>query len=99
MHVYTDVIGTTFGPDLFGTAFGRRDPMARSLRTTLIGLVMIVTLLVGVSAVGASTATATLGAGSLSITAAPANFSYSGTLTGDVLNLSSSFAVGVNDAT
>jgi hypothetical protein len=73
--------------------------MARSLRTSFFGLVMIAALLIGISAVCASTATATLGAGSLTITAAPANFSYSGTLTGDLLNLSSSFAVGVNDAT
>jgi hypothetical protein len=73
--------------------------MMRSLRHSLFGLAMIAALLVAVSTVGASTATATLGAGSLSITAAPANFSYSGTLTGDVLNLTSAFAVGVTDAT
>jgi hypothetical protein len=73
--------------------------MMRSLRHSLFGLAMIAALLVAVSAVSASTATATLGAGSLSITAAPANFSYSGTLTGDVLNLTSAFAVGVTDAT
>ncbi len=73
--------------------------MVRSLRASLFGLVMIAALLIGIAAVGASSATATLGAGSLSIPAAPANFSYTGTLTGDILNLSSSFAVGVNDAT
>jgi hypothetical protein len=73
--------------------------MNRSLRHSLFGFVMIAALLIGVSMVGAATATATLGSGSLSITAAPANFSYSGTLTGDVLNLTSSFAVGVTDAT
>src|SRR5882724_1786836 len=73
--------------------------MIRSLRTAFAALVIATSLLVGSVAVGAATSTATLGAGSLSITAAPANFSYSGTLTGDVLNLSSSFAVGVNDAT
>ncbi len=37
--------------------------------------------------------------GTLSITAAPGNFAYSATLSGDPLNLTSSFAVGVNDAT
>ncbi|HEY8311332.1 MAG TPA: IPT/TIG domain-containing protein, partial [Gemmatimonadaceae bacterium] len=37
--------------------------------------------------------------GTLSITAAPANFSYSAALSGDPLTLSSSFAVSVNDAT
>ncbi len=73
--------------------------MNRSIRQTLFGFVMIATLLIGISTVGAATATATLGAGSLSITAAPANFSYSGTLTGDIINLTSSFAVGVTDAT
>ena len=36
--------------------------------------------------------------GTLSITAAPANFSYSATLSGDPLTLSSSFAVSVNDS-
>jgi len=73
--------------------------MIRSLRHSLFGCIIVAALLVAVSTVGAATATATLGAGSLSITAAPANLSYSGTLTGDVLNLTSSFAVGVTDAT
>jgi len=35
----------------------------------------------------------------LTITSAPANFSYSATLSGDVVALASSFAVGVNDTT
>jgi hypothetical protein len=73
--------------------------MTRSLRHSLFGFTIIAALLVAVSTVGAATATASLGAGSLSITAAPANFSYTGTLTGDVLNLTSSFVVGVTDAT
>src|SRR4051794_19581907 len=73
--------------------------MIRSLRTAFAALAIAASLLVGSVAVGASTATATLGAGSLTITAAPANFSYAGTLTGDVLTLSSSFALSVNDAT
>ncbi len=37
--------------------------------------------------------------GILTITAQPANFSYSGTLTGAQINLASSFAVGINDST
>ena len=37
--------------------------------------------------------------GSLTITAQPANFSYSATLSGDPLTRTSSFAVGVNDST
>lgn len=73
--------------------------MIRSLRHSLFGFTIIAALLVAVSTVGAATATASLGAGSLSITAAPANFSYSGMLTGDGLNLTSSFAIGVTDAT
>ncbi len=72
--------------------------MFRSLRTGLLALFMVGSLIVASSAVSAATSTATLTAGTLTIAAAPANFSYSGTLTGDILNLSSSFAVGVNDA-
>lgn len=37
--------------------------------------------------------------GTLTITAAPASFSYNGTLTGATLSLTSSFAVGINDST
>ncbi|MDQ2785184.1 MAG: IPT/TIG domain-containing protein [Chloroflexota bacterium] len=37
--------------------------------------------------------------GTLAITAAPANFSYSATLNGNPLTLTSSFAVGINDTT
>ena len=37
--------------------------------------------------------------GTLTVTAQPANFSYSGTLTGAQINLASSFAVGINDTT
>ncbi len=73
--------------------------MARTLRTALVALFALLALVVPVTAVGAATASATFTAGSLSITAPPANFSYSGTLTGDVLNLTSSFAVSVTDAT
>ncbi len=73
--------------------------MFRSLRFGFFGLLLVGTLLVAVPAVGAASSTASLTAGTLSITTPPANFSYSGTLTGDVLNLSSSFAVSVNDAT
>jgi WxL domain surface cell wall-binding len=73
--------------------------MARMLRHALVAVFALVTLVVPVATVGAASATATFTAGSLSITAPPANFSYSGTLTGDVLNLNSSFAVGVTDAT
>src|SRR6476660_4516640 len=73
--------------------------MIRSLRTGLFALFIVGSLVIAGSAVSAATSTATLTAGSLTITAAPANFSYSGTLTGDVLNLTSSFAVSVNDAT
>lgn len=72
--------------------------MTRSLRSGLFALFMVGSLVVAGSAVSAATGTATLTAGSLTVSA-PANFSYSGTLTGDVLNLASSFAVNVNDAT
>jgi hypothetical protein len=72
--------------------------MSRSLRTGFLALLMVGSLLVAGSAVSAATSTATLTGGSLTV-AAPANFSYSGTLTGDVLNLGSNFAVSVNDAT
>jgi len=74
--------------------------MIRSFRTWLAAALVIGALVVGTSSVGAATSTATLTAGSLSITAAPANFTYPSTaLTGDIINLTSSFAVGVNDAT
>jgi hypothetical protein len=72
--------------------------MTRSLRTGFLALLMVASLVVAGSAVGAATATAALTGGSLTLTA-PASFSYSGTLTGDVLNLASNFAVSVNDAT
>jgi hypothetical protein len=73
--------------------------MARLLRNALVAVFALVALVVPVTAVGAASATATFTAGALSISAPPANFSYSGTLTGDVLNLTSSFAVGITDAT
>ncbi len=74
--------------------------MTRSMRTGFLALFMVGSLLIAGSAVSAATSTATLTAGSLSITAAPANFSYPSTaLTGSVINLTSSFVVGVNDAT
>jgi hypothetical protein len=74
--------------------------MTRSLRAGLLALFMLGSLLIAGSGVSAATSTATLTAGSLSIIAAPANFSYPSTpLTGDVINLTSSFVVGVNDAT
>jgi hypothetical protein len=74
--------------------------MPRSLRAGLLAVFMIGSLLVAGSGVSAATSTATLTAGSLSIAAAPANFAYPSTaLTGDVINLTSSFVVGVNDAT
>lgn len=73
--------------------------MHRTLRASLLALFIIGTLVMASTTVGAATSTATLNAGSLTITAPPANFSYTGTLTGDVLNLSSSFAIGINDAT
>lgn len=69
-------------------------------RNLLVVSFVIGSLVLGASAVSAATSTATLTAGSLSITAAPVNFLYpSTTLTGDVITLTSSFAVGVNDAT
>jgi hypothetical protein len=73
--------------------------MTRMLRNALVAVFALVALVVPVTAVGAASATATFTAGSLSISAPPANFSYSGTLTGDVLNLTSSFALGITDAT
>jgi hypothetical protein len=72
--------------------------MICSLRTGFFALLMVASLVVAGSAVSAATSTATLSGGSLTV-AAPASFSYSGTLTGDVLNLGSNFAVSVNDAT
>jgi hypothetical protein len=57
-------------------------------------------LFFGVQAASAASSTATLTGGSLTITSPASNFSYPSTqLTGDVFNLTSSFAVGVNDAT
>ncbi len=74
--------------------------MSRSLRTGFLALFMVGSLLVAGSAVSAATSTATLTAGTLSITAAPANFSYPSTvLTGSTINLTSSFAASVTDAT
>lgn len=74
--------------------------MVRSIRLSFVGFFVVASLLIGASAVGAASSTATLTAGSLSITAAPANFTYPSTaLTGDIINLTSSFAVGVDDAT
>lgn len=74
--------------------------MPRSFRYGLLALLVVGSLIViGPVAADAATSTATLSAGTLTISAAPANYSYSGTLTGDILNLASSFAVGVNDAT
>lgn len=73
--------------------------MFHSLRSLVITLSLAASLLVAVASVGAASSSATLTAGALAITTPPANFSYSGTLTGDVLSLSSSFAVSVNDAT
>src|SRR4051812_6432229 len=87
----------TFSDPLFVVTFGG-PPMIRSLRTAFAALVFAASLLTGSLAVDAATSTATLTGASLTVSA-PANFSYSGTLTGDVLNLSSSFAVNVNDAT
>lgn len=73
--------------------------MAR-FRNLLVALFVIGSLMIGLSSVSAATSTATLTAGTLSITAAPANFSYPSTaLTGNVITLTSNFAVGVNDAT
>ena len=74
--------------------------MNRSFRTWLAASFVAASLIIGTSSVNAATSTATLTAGSLSITAAPANFSYPSTaLTGDVINLTSSFVVSVDDAT
>ncbi len=74
--------------------------MIRSSRTWLAVFLVIATMIIGTSGVSAASSTATLTAGSLSIAAAPANFLYPSTaLTGDIINLTSSFAVGVNDAT
>jgi hypothetical protein len=71
--------------------------MFGAMRKGFIAAALFCALILFSSAVGAATASATLSAGSVIITAPPANFSYSGTLSGDVLNLSSSFAVSVND--
>ncbi len=74
--------------------------MTRSFRIWLVASFIVASMVIGASGVGAATSTATLTAGTLSITAAPANFSYPSTaLTGSVINLTSSFAVSVNDAT
>jgi len=73
--------------------------MIRSLRNGFLGLFLVGTLIVGASSVGAATSTATLTGGTLSITAAASDFTYSGTLTGAAQNLSSSFALSVKDAT
>ncbi len=74
--------------------------MIRSFRKWFAAALVIGTLVIGTSGVSAATSTATLTAGSLSISAAPVNFLYPSTaLTGDIINLTSSFAVGVNDAT
>ena len=53
--------------------------MIRSFRTWLVSALIVGALVVGVSGVSAATSTATLTAGTLSITAAPANFTYPST--------------------
>ncbi len=74
--------------------------MSRSLRNGFLALFMVGSLLVAGSAVSAATSTATLTAGTLSITAAPANFSYPSTvLTGSIINLTTSIATSDTDAT
>jgi hypothetical protein len=74
--------------------------MIRSLRTSILGVLILGALVLGSTAVGAAGATAslTLSAGTVGITSPPANFGYTGSLTGDVLTLTSSFAVSVSDS-
>ena len=71
--------------------------MFSAMRKGILGLSLFCAFVLSNAVVGAATASAVLSASSVTITAPPANFSYSGTLSGDVLNLSSSFAVSVND--
>jgi hypothetical protein len=75
--------------------------MLRSMRKGLFAVLLLAALALAAPAVGATGTTATLSltAGTLGITAPPAPFGYAGSLTGDVLTLTSSFAVSVNDAT
>jgi hypothetical protein len=74
--------------------------MIGKLRSTLIGLFLVGTLVLGAAAVSAATASATLTGGTLTITSAASDFSYGpATLTGDAFDLTSSFTVGVNDKT
>jgi hypothetical protein len=74
--------------------------MIGKIRSTLIGLGLIASLALGTSMVGAANASVALTAGTLAITAPATDFSYaSSPLTGDTFDLTSSFAVGVNDPT
>jgi hypothetical protein len=74
--------------------------MIRSFRTWFVSALVVGTLVIGASGVSAATSTATLTAGTLSITSPASSYTYPSTaLTGDIINLTSSFAVSVDDAT
>jgi hypothetical protein len=74
--------------------------MIASIRKTILAILVLGALVLGSTAVGASGATAslTLSAGTVGITTPPENFGYTGSLTGDVLTLTSSFSVSVSDS-
>ncbi len=74
--------------------------MFRFMRQSIFGFLVLSALVLGSAAVGATGATSSLSltAGTLGITSPPANFGYTGSLTGDVLTLTSSFAVSVSDS-
>ncbi|MGI8857005.1 MAG: WxL domain-containing protein [Thermomicrobiales bacterium] len=74
--------------------------MFRFMRQSIFGFLVLGALVIGSTAVGATGATSSLSltAGTLGITSPPANFGYTGSLTGDVLTLTSSFAVSVSDS-
>lgn len=74
--------------------------MFASIRKGILGILILGALVLGSTAVGATGATSslTLRAGTLGITSPPANFGYTGSVTGDVLTLTSSFSVSVSDS-
>ncbi len=74
--------------------------MKLRIQAALCSALLLISLVGGLETASAATSTATLTAGTLSITTPAADFSYPTTvLTGSQFNLTSSFLVGVTDAT
>lgn len=74
--------------------------MKLPMRSILCFVLLLGSLVGGVTTASAATSTATLTAGSLTITSPATDFTYTSTaLTGSQFNLTSAFTVGVTDAT